>query len=889
MAIEKAHVRLHPGLCSLVFACMSILVLLVLWGTVDGAASSAMMPDSLGPTIDLSGNVIWTGASEAQVGPSLVWSGSNFFAVWTDYRRGEADIYGARIAPDGSVLDSLGIPICVEADDTQLPAVAFDGTNFLVVWQQYTLAGNYTRIRGIRVSQTGTILDPSSFLIADLQDRPGGFPAVAFDGTNYLVTYLDARCDSYDPYGFCLSWLYEIRGAFVSQSGAVLGAVPIYASNSYLSQDVSFDGTNYFVVWTETNKVCGQFVNTSGSVVGSTVTMSTAANQGGRPSVCFLSSYNYLVVWWDIRNGQQDVFGARVTPGRVVLEPGGFAISTAAGRQFNAVSCATDSSYLVSWSDEREAPAWYTYSARVNSSGTVMDTSGIRMFRCGSSVTCDVASNDTLGLVTWDGNSGSEGGQSNIQGARVDTSGAVLDPSAFLITKGANSETDVATAFDGTHYLMVWKDSRGDSVPDIYGAFIDPDGTLLDPSGISIGTTSGSQSTPDVAFDGSNYAVVWTNTAKGNTYADILCTRVTPAGVQLDTPAINVTNSGSIHEYAPAIAYGTGNYLIAWGAWSGVRATRLSPEGLVLDPSGIAIGTSGSGSPDVSFDGDNYIVVYSTGPYYNTDIYAKRVSPAGVVLDPTPIYVCTASYNQISPAVALGDTTWLAVWKDARGGIYGARVTSGGLVLDPSGIAISTATTSTGGPDVCFDGTNFLVTWSDKRSGVDHDVYCARVSTSGTVLDPAGLVASNASGDQTQPALCSTGTQGALVVYSSFIGDVQSYRIWGNLWTIEVVGVAGQTRPESQAPKLALPVPSVFSGVTEISFVLPRAAQVSVHIYDVSGRMVRALAQGNWPEGTTTVRWDGTDERGTPLSSGVYICRLEAGDFVGTRKMVLLQ
>jgi hypothetical protein len=88
---------------------------------------------------------------------------------------------------------------------------------------------------------------------------------------------------------------------------------------------------------------------------------------------------------------------------------------------------------------------------------------------------------------------------------------------------------------------------------------------------------------------------------------------------------------------------------------------------------------------------------------------------------------------------------------------------------------------------------------------------------------------------------------------------------------------------------LAQNVPNPFNPTTAITFSLAQAGPVELAIYDVTGRLVRTLVKGNRPAAQHTVSWDGKDERGSQVSSGVYFYRLRAGRFTATRKMVLLK
>jgi hypothetical protein len=83
--------------------------------------------------------------------------------------------------------------------------------------------------------------------------------------------------------------------------------------------------------------------------------------------------------------------------------------------------------------------------------------------------------------------------------------------------------------------------------------------------------------------------------------------------------------------------------------------------------------------------------------------------------------------------------------------------------------------------------------------------------------------------------------------------------------------------------------PNPFNPTTTISFVLPTAQRARLSVYDASGKLVRTLVDGVTGYGTHHIEWDGTDNLGNEVGSGVYFYRLEAGKFQQSRKMVLLK
>ena len=83
--------------------------------------------------------------------------------------------------------------------------------------------------------------------------------------------------------------------------------------------------------------------------------------------------------------------------------------------------------------------------------------------------------------------------------------------------------------------------------------------------------------------------------------------------------------------------------------------------------------------------------------------------------------------------------------------------------------------------------------------------------------------------------------------------------------------------------------PNPFNPSTTIQFELPRRSSVTMSIYNILGQRVRLLHNEQTPAGIHTVFWDGKEDNGAIVSSGIYIYKLIADDFVETRKMVLVK
>jgi len=99
-----------------------------------------------------------------------------------------------------------------------------------------------------------------------------------------------------------------------------------------------------------------------------------------------------------------------------------------------------------------------------------------------------------------------------------------------------------------------------------------------------------------------------------------------------------------------------------------------------------------------------------------------------------------------------------------------------------------------------------------------------------------------------------------------------------------VVGVAVQINKVPAEFLLSQNYPNPFNPNTQIEYSIPKSSQVIVKIFNTLGEEIETLVNEEKPVGTYEVNWNAAN-----LPSGVYFYRLQAGDFVQTRKMILLK
>jgi flagellar hook assembly protein FlgD len=83
--------------------------------------------------------------------------------------------------------------------------------------------------------------------------------------------------------------------------------------------------------------------------------------------------------------------------------------------------------------------------------------------------------------------------------------------------------------------------------------------------------------------------------------------------------------------------------------------------------------------------------------------------------------------------------------------------------------------------------------------------------------------------------------------------------------------------------------PNPFNPTTTLRYDLPEQGHVRITIYDKLGREVKTLINQTQDAGYKSVIWDATNDYGKPVSAGIYLYQIQAGEFVNTKKMVLLK
>jgi hypothetical protein len=214
-----------------------------------------------------------------------------------------------------------------------------------------------------------------------------------------------------------------------------------------------------------------------------------------------------------------------------------------------------------------------------------------------------------------------------------------------------------------------------------------------------------------------------------------------------------------------------GNFFAVWndsrnGVDRDIFGARITAAGVVLDPTGTPIVTATGDQlvPEISTNGTVSLVAWEDRRSGNFDIRGAIVNNASGTVTVPDFVICNVAGDQTRPAVAFDAVSgqFLVVWTDSRTptdpNIFGARVSAAGAVLDANGVSISSAANGQFNPRATFLNGTGLVVWEDRRLDLQGDVFGSRVTLGAAlaVLDAAGFsISGTAAGEQISPTVSS--------------------------------------------------------------------------------------------------------------------------------------
>ena len=429
------------------------------------------------------------------------------------------------------------------------PSAARSGSNTLVVWRD---AGADSTIVGTRLNSSGEILDPYGLQLSDI-DRGCFSPRVAGNGTDWLVAWMSsAGSGSLDDE----IWVrpVDIDGSPTNSSTMIDTHLQLLERS--ILQDVVYGDGIYVILWSiipapfsGPRHIYATRVDSLGHILDPTpIPIGSETASATSPSAAY-DGQDFLIVWTDYRNGLTDIYACRLSTAGQLLDGEGFLVFDGTTRQSNPTVVNAGDHYFVAWLDE---------------------------------------------------------GDANIYGTRVESTGNVIDLPPIAVSSNGTSTNGLQSAFDGTHTLIAWRDTRNEAEnsTDIYGTTVDSSGVVGNSAGQAIVTHSSEQHLGDISNLGSGFLVLWYD--ERNNSDDVYAQQTDTLG-NLDGNDYCLKVSGNSQE-APRVSYGSSSWLVVWSdrrldGLPQIYAARISETGTILDADGfdVALSPQAQYEPAVDF------------------------------------------------------------------------------------------------------------------------------------------------------------------------------------------------------------------------------------------------------------------------------------------------
>ncbi len=761
------------------------------------------------------------------------------YVVWVDDRAGSAtDIYAQHVLASGGVdpaWPATGLAVCTATGTQYYPDLARDGSGGLfVVWQD-TRSGTTSDVYVQHALANGT-LDPAW----PAQGRPAATstlgqysPRVVIDGAG----------------GVFVAW----HGGGVS-TGNDVWAAHVLASGA---PDPAWPATG--------------------------LPVSVQPGLQSFPDIALVAPGVAVITWRDTRGATWDVYAQRVLAGTGV-DPAwptdGRALCTATGQQDTPIVTGDGAGgAIVAWRDARNGAGTDLYAQHVLANGTVdtgwpVDGRAVCLATDNQQYAQIVGDDAGGAIVTWEDHRSA--GTGDIYAQHVLASG-IADPAwpidgRAVCTAIFDQGYPVLAADGAGGAVIAWQDNR--SGYEIYAQHVLANGAndpTWPPDGRAVSTAANAQYYPQMAADGAGGVVLAWWDARPGVATDVYAQRVARFG-QLGSPEPGLVAVADVPNDQG------GQVKLSWTAsWLDVESSSAVTAYDVLRsvPSSLAAARRAAGAR---------VIADLSGVNAPGDLLAIVTGGATTyweLLASVPALHYVTGYSFVAPTT--GDslpgsnplTSFMVVARDDARTRYWLSAAMSGYSVDDLAPAAPAPLTG------AYAAGTTRLHW-DPNAEADLAGYrLYRGASADFAPGPQSLVA----------ALADTGyadAAGAPAFYKLTAVDVH-----GNESPVALLSPSGTLDvgdgATAAALALAAPSPNPARGSSVMRFALPRSGRVRLAVHDLSGRVVRTLADGTGEAGEHSLAWDLRDDAGNAVRPGLYFVRLESAGESRARSMAVLR
>jgi hypothetical protein len=734
--------------------------------------------------------------------------------------------------------------------------IAFGAGQYLVTFIDGTL------LRALRLQPDGTVLDDPALVVHDFGDNAATVSAVAFDGTRFVLFYLD-------PTGLVAST--------VDANGIVGPQLPIAAGVVDLDAPVAAGGDGHLLVaWTAldtTNNysaIHGALLDGSGKITQPEFVIAPSILASGwrnaiRPTVAWggAAAGTFLAAWQD-GGAWTKIFAAHVdTQATVEAAWQVNAVATTPPRYstFWPAAASNGSEFIVLWSDARVT------TSPLNLYGRLVPFAGapaaadfpVALAPSTGALTTPLVVGAGSGFVAaWVASISTSSGIQVVpaaEGGRLDGSGALLDGTGGVtLAAGSWGTTVSGLASDGTHAMAALE--RGDYIiegGDVYAMALDPTQPLAAGADTLVTRGRNLEYMRSLATDGDVFLAVWADDRDGLSGLDVLGLRLDRTGAPLD-PQPFVICQADRHQFLPVAAAAPGGEFLV--VWTDDRASA-------------------------------------------TELYGARVHASGAPLDGSPFRIHTSS-PATAAAVAASPGGWLVAWEDWRLGyepdheeVWSTLVGLDGSIAGESRVTIgSDENHQSCAPSAAWTGQHFFVAYEQPCTlgfmPASGNVLGRWLDTSGRVLTNSPVPLGTSSVDSERaPALTSDGASSLFAAWSTG-AEIRVARL-DDLAHVPsaaaaIVGGAGSLRESPQLAFLGAPSPQLLISWIDHSPEGARGQRTDGSLQPIGAQLAFSVGEPVYAMGAAAGNYFAGQPRATPpaplavTTAGDALCAYDVVD-----------
>jgi hypothetical protein len=684
----------------------------------------------------------------------LVEGDGDFLLVWEDTRAtladtlginasGGPDIYGVRLDAAGLPIELTPFAIASESWMESAPRAAFSDGIWLVAYEKDDLTTFYYSqgiyAKRVRAS-SGAVLDDDAIFLVNDEAQDEYVHDVGADGVGFAVLWQVADGAS-----------FVLDGAIVNTAGVSNGPIRVYTpADNYdapWNARLEWNTDRYLIGWDEwgssSTDIRGMLVDEDLDALSDVLAIATDDSEDFGPSLR-TGDGGFYVTWQDdgLDGYWGEVQGTPVSLDGDPVIPGGANLSEERWPAYSWPEVAwTGTNWAVTWAQDG------AFTTLVDTDGEPIEIVDASPFDFSTARVTNVDAADGA-INGWDvatiGDAGWNFGY-DVETSVLSSDGDVTPPE--VVTLGAPAQTHPDVAGDSGGYLLVAQSETG-TRSQILAWRLDRRGVPTGTRPIVIMTGTGEIEDPAVAWNGTNFLVVWEEANNGTTTSQVWGKRVGRTGRVLDASPISIVPGND-----PAVAASGSDFLVVSSfevihEIRDIYGARVANDGSVIDSTPLVLGFNFAERPDVTGTSSGWVAGWERAPTHDSPYATAEIaslSTSGVQTDPA-----TVLYSGITPvqefvSVASDGTDVLVTWSD-HGDILG-RFATDDATPTGSEVTISDADNEQFQTDVAWNGSAYQVAWTDWRiqelvEPGEGDVYTTSVTTTGTVANARGLAVS---------------------------------------------------------------------------------------------------------------------------------------------------